>query len=119
MDVARNIQIKNERVAAASSAILMRLFWRSCCTSRMFPKEWRRLRLLRNYSTINLTCAWFNLKEKQESMYCIHSNKRPGSLDKSFWVGAYFFQYLLKGSTHKWMILVIFRLIPSHIEVSM
>ena len=53
------------------------------------------------------------------SLYRIHSNKGPGRLDKSFWVGAYLFQYLLKGSTPKWMILVISRLIPSRIELSM
>ena len=108
MDVARNIQIKNVRVAAASYAILMRLFWGSCCASRIFPKEWRRLRLLRNYSTINLTCAWYNLKEKQEIMYRIHSNKGLGRLDKSFWVGAYFFQYLWKGSTTAFKIWLTF-----------
>ena len=50
--------------------------------------------------------------------YRIHSNKSLGHLDKSFWVGAYLFQYMLKGSTQKWMILVNFRLIPSHIELS-
>ena len=47
----------------------------------------------------------------------------PGRLDKSFWVGAYLFQYLfthlLQGSTQKWLILPIFRLIHSHIELCM
>ena len=49
----------------------------------------------------------------------IHSNKSQGRLDKSFWVSAYLFSYLLKGWTQKWMILTIFRVIPSHIELSM
>ena len=50
--------------------------------------------------------------------YHIHSNKRPGHLDKLFRVGAYLFQYLLQGSTQKFMIFTIFRLIPNHIELS-
>ena len=32
-------------------------------------------------------------------IYFIHSNKRPRCLDKSFWVGAYVFHYLLQGSS--------------------
>ena len=52
-------------------------------------------------------------------MYRIHSSKRPGRQDKSFWVGAYLFHYLLQGSTPKRMILASFRLILSHIELSM
>ena len=31
----------------------------------------------------------------EDTSYCIHSNKCPGHIYKSFWVGAYFFQYLL------------------------
>ena len=42
----------------------------------------------------------------------------PRRLDKLFWVGSYLFQYLLQGSTQKWMILAIFRLIPSHGKLS-
>ena len=34
--------------------------------------------------------------------YCIHSNKRPEHLDKSFWVDVYLFHYLLQGWTWKW-----------------
>ena len=30
---------------------------------------------------------------KQPRGYRIHSNKSPGHLDKSFWVGAYLFHY--------------------------
>ena len=52
-------------------------------------------------------------------IYRIHSNKRPGRLDKSFWLGAYLFQHFLQGLTPKFMILGIFRLIPSHIELIM
>ena len=40
-------------------------------------------------------------------------------LDKSFWAGAYLFQYLLQGSMQTWMSLAIFRVIPSHMELSM
>ena len=36
--------------------------------------------------------------------YYIHSNEQPGGLDKSFWAGAFMFQYLLQGSIQKWMI---------------
>ena len=52
-------------------------------------------------------------------LHGIHSNKRPGHLDKSFWMGAYLFQYLLQRSTLKFMILAIFKLISNHIELSM
>ena len=48
--------------------------------------------------------------------YHIHSNKRPGRLDKSFWVGPYLLQHLLHALTKKFMILAIFRLILSQIE---
>ena len=41
------------------------------------------------------------------SEYRIHSNKCPEHLDKSF---CYLFQYLLQGSTPKFMIVAIFRL---------
>ena len=51
--------------------------------------------------------------------YHIYSNKRPGHLDKSFWVGAYLFQHLLQGLTQNWMIFAIFRLILSQIEFDM
>ena len=44
---------------------------------------------------------------------------QSGCLDKSVWMGAYLFQYLLQGSTQKWMIWVILRPIPSHIELGM
>ena len=37
-------------------------------------------------------------------LYRIHSNKRPGRLDKSVRVGAYLFHYLLQGSSQTWMI---------------
>ena len=52
-------------------------------------------------------------------MYRIHSNKRPEHLDKSFWVGAYLFHHLLQGLTQKFTIFAIFRLIPSHVVLSM
>ena len=48
-------------------------------------------------------------------LYRIHSNKHLGYLGKSFWVGAYLFQYLLQRSTKKCIISAIFRLIPNHI----
>ena len=49
----------------------------------------------------------------------IHSDKRPGHLDNSFWVSGYLFHYLVQRLTQKWMILAGFSLIPSHIELSM
>ena len=52
-------------------------------------------------------------------VYRIHSNKRLGHLDKSFQVGAYLFQFMLQGSTKKFMILAKFRLIANHIDFSM
>ena len=59
------------------------------------------------------TCVYYN------SVYRIHSNKRPGCLDKSFWVGTYWFQYCWKVRPKKWMIFALFRLIHSHTEVGM
>ena len=55
----------------------------------------------------------------QQVKYRFHSNKSPGRLNKSFRVRAYLFQYLLQGSTPKFMILAIVRLIPNHIELIM
>ena len=49
----------------------------------------------------------------------LYSSKHPGCLDKSIRVGAYLFYYLLQELTRKWMILAGFRLIASHIELSM
>ena len=44
---------------------------------------------------------------KKLCKYSINSSKSPGCLDKSFWVGACVFQYLLQGSTQKWTISTI------------
>ena len=67
----------------------------------------------------NLSNLSFSFKQILKFNYSIHSNRRPGCLDKSFWVGAYLFQYLLQGLTQKLIILAIIRLIPSYTELSM
>ena len=73
--------------------------------------------------TNNIQCQIMQRQNYKTSLNCIHSNKRPGHLCKSFQVGAYLFQYLLQyllqGSTQKLMILIIFRLIYIHIELGM
>ena len=77
------------------------------------------------YHNPNLKLACFALYHiiintfMKNNIYRIHSNKRPGHLDKSFRVGTYLFQYLLQGSTQKFMILANFRLIPNRSEFSM
>ena len=46
----------------------------------------------------------FKKKKPWDANYHIHSNKRPGRLDKSFRVGIYLFQYWMQKSTQKCMI---------------
>ena len=71
---------------------------------------------LKGSETWLMTTFFSNILCKTENR--IHSNKRPGNLDKPFWVGAYCFTICCKNWPQTWMILTCFRLIPSHIELS-